>query len=407
MKTLILFLDAISATDFNEKNFPFLYKLAKEGAYGSTEIIPSCYHTEYSMFSGCLPIKHNVWTWYFLKENNSSFSKIKYILPIAKIFDRIKITKEINRKLIDIYLNLGRILQGKTRFLKTYKIPLELIPYFEISVDKSYVDHNPLPVPTLFDIFRREGIKYSALDYPTISTNKRTSFYWGKNDLNQLNRVKKLLRKNSVVYAHVWDLDAIEHKYGLHSKEALEHIKKLDNKVKEIVLTYKEELRVIIFSDHGGCNVKKTKNILPIIKKYSERYFMGSTDVQIWLKNLSQKEELKKILKEEDYLVYDEKNIEKELSIPYNRNFVGDLMVAVKPEEQLYPDFFRDTDKVASMHGYTKKTEELKGIFILNGFNVKTKNIKGMKLYDIMPTILAAMKIKIPGGCDGKSRVQS
>jgi predicted AlkP superfamily pyrophosphatase or phosphodiesterase len=404
MKTFILFLDAFSSSDFNEENCPFLYKLAKEGAYGSTEIIPSCYHTEYSMFSGCLPTQHNVWTWFYRKEK-SSFSRIKYIKFIADRLDKMQQTRNINRRIMDIYLTLWRMIEGKTRFLRTNRIPINFLPFFEIAVDKSYVDHNPLPVPTLFDVFRKEGIKYSAMDYPVISNNKRTFFYLGKKDFKQLMKMEKLLKKNSVVYAHIWDLDAIEHKYGLHSKEALEHIKKLDEKIKEIVSSYNGELRVIIFSDHGGCNVKKTKNILPIIKDYADKYFIGSTNAQVWLKDLSKKEELEKKLKEEDYLIYDEKNIEKELSIPYYRDYVGDFMIAVKPGEQLYPDFFRDTDKVESMHGYTKKTPEINGIFIANGFDSKTKNIKGMKLYDIMPTILGAMKIKIPEGCDGKSRI--
>src|SRR4030042_1321176 len=220
MKTLILFLDAISSTDFNEKNCPFLYNLAKNGAYGSTEIIPSCYHTEYSMLSGCLPLKHNTWTWFYLKKN-SSFSKIKYILPLLKLLEKLKL-KNIARNMADIYINLFRLFSGKTRFLKSYRIPFELVGDFEIAADKSYVDHNPLPVPTLFDVFREKKIKYCAMDYPTISDNKGTFFYVGKNDFKQLNRVEKLLRKDySVVYAHVWDLDAIEHRYGLHSKEAL------------------------------------------------------------------------------------------------------------------------------------------------------------------------------------------
>jgi predicted AlkP superfamily pyrophosphatase or phosphodiesterase len=404
MKTFILFLDAFSSSDFNEKNCPFLYNLAKNGVYGSTEIIPSCYHTEYSMLSGFLPLKHKVWSWYYLKKNNSSFAKIKPFLGIAKFLEKNKKTRKINRKLIDGYLSLWRMLEGKTRFLSTNKIPLDFLPYFDISIDKSYVDHNPICVPTLFDLFRQEGIKYSAMDYPTISNNKRTFFYTGKRDLKQLDKLKKLLKKNSVVYAHIWDLDAIEHKYGLHSKEALEHIRKLDNKLKEI-LSSEKEMNVIIFSDHGGCNVKKTRNILPLIQDYAEIYFIGSTNANIWLKDSSKKEELEKKIKKEGYLVYDEKNIAEELKIPYNRDFVGDFMVAVKPGEQLYPDFFRDTDKVESMHGYTGKTPELDGIFIMNGFGLKPRQIKDMKLYDITPTILSAMKLKIPEGCDGKPRV--
>jgi predicted AlkP superfamily pyrophosphatase or phosphodiesterase len=402
MKTLILFLDAFSITDFNEENCPFLYNLARRGAYGQLEIVPSCYHTEYSMLSGCLPLKHKIWTWYVTKEN-SSFSKVKKIKWLINLFKR---NEKMQRKIIDIYINSIRLITGKTRFLKTNKIPLNFLEKFEIAVDKSYVDHNPLPVPTLFDVLRENNIDYSAMDYPTIANNKRTFFYFGKGDFAQLKKIEKLLKKHSVVYAHIWQLDAIEHKYGLHSKEAIEHIKKLDTRIKEIISNVGGEMKTIIFSDHGGCKMTNTKNILPIIKNYSDLYFIGSTNAQVWMKDPSKKEELKKILKKEGYLVYDKFNIEKELKIPYTRDAVGDLMVAVNPGEQLYPDFFRDTDLVKSMHGYTKKTQELKGIFIVHGFNLKTKIIKNMSLYDITPTILYSMKLNIPLIYDGKSKVK-
>ncbi len=405
MKTLILFLDAFSFSDFNEKNCPFLYKLAKEEVYGPLEIIPAGYHTEYTMLSGCLPIKHGIWTWYYLKEN-SSFSKIKYIMPILKILEKIKQNK-LKIKIIDIYVNFIRLLQGKTRFLSVNKIPINLIKKFEISVDKSYVDHNPLPVPTLFDLLRKNRKKYVAMDYPTISDYKRTWFFTGKDDFKQLKKIKKLLKKYPMVYAHVWKLDAIEHEFGLHSKQALEHIKKLDDSIKKIVLSQKEKIRLVIFSDHGGCSIEKTKDIQKIFKRYEGDYFIGSTNAHMWLKNPDEeiKEKLKKELKEKDCLVYDETNIEKELKIPYKREFVGDILAFVKPHEQFYPDFFRDTAKVKSMHGYTKKVPELDGIFLMNGFGLKKKKIKDMKLYDITPTILKAMKIKIPEICDGEAKI--
>ncbi|MDO8517231.1 MAG: alkaline phosphatase family protein [Nanoarchaeota archaeon] len=405
MKTLILFIDAFSFTDLNEKNAPFIFNLAKNGSYGPLTTIPAGYHIEYSMLSGSLPLKHNVWTWYYLKKN-SSFSKIKYIKPLIKLLNK---NEKMQRKLIDVYINLLRLLSGKTRFLKTNKIPINLLEKFEIAVDKSYVDHNPLNVPTLFDIFRKQNINYVAMEYPTISNKNKTWFYSGKDDFKQLEKTEKLLEKYDVVYNHIWNLDSIEHKYGLHSAEALEHIKKIDSYVEKIVLSQREPIKIVIFSDHGGCNVNQTKNILDILKGFNVDYFIGSTTCQIWFKedNLKEKERLKNILKDHDYLIYDKKNIEKELKIPYKREFVGDILAWVKPGEQIYPDFFRDTDKVKSMHGYTQKVPEMAGIFIMNGFDKKDKKnkIKEMMLYDIAPTILKGFNMEIPKEWDGKARV--
>lgn len=402
-KTLILFIDAFSFSDLKEENCPFLYKLAKEGAYGSLITIPAGYHIEYSMLSGCLPLKHNVWAWYYLNPKGS-FSKIKYIKKALKLFDLFKAEK-LKRFSVDVYINLVRLLQGKTRFLRSNKIPIELLENFDVSVDKMHFEHNPLPVPTMFDVIRENDVKYVGMEFPVISDNKRTGFYFKKGDFKEIEKAERLLRQNDIVYLHIWGLDKIEHKYGLHSKEAIEYLKMTDEKVRG-VLERNPETRVVIFSDHGGVNVTKTKNIKSILDKYECQYFLGSTSVQIWFKepNEKLKKKLKLELKKGGYLVYDKSNIESELFIPYKREYVGDLLAYVKPGEQIYPDFFRDDSKVLSMHGYTQKTPELNGVFLMHGFGVK-KKIQGMKLYDIPPTILKGMGIKTPEMWDGKARI--
>ena len=404
MKTLILFIDAFSFSDLKEENCPFIYKLAKEEVYGNVTTIPAGYHIEYSMVSGCLPMKHNVWAWYYWNPKGS-FSNIKYIKPFLDLLEKIGLGR-FNRIIVDYYINFIRLIGGKTRFLKTNKIPLDILQNFEVSVDKMHFEHNPLPVPTMFDIFREKGIKYIGMEFPIVSDEKGTGFYFTKEDFKELKIAEKKLRKKDIAYLHIWKLDALEHKFGLHSKEALDYIRRVDKEIKGIVERNKN-LRIIIFSDHGGVKVTKTRNILPILKKYDCDYFLGSTGAQVWFKklDLEKKAELKKLLKKEGYIIYDETNIEKELFIPYKREFVGDLMIDVEPGEQIYPDFFRDTAKVKSMHGYTHKVPELAGIFIMNHFGLKKKQIKGMKLYDIAPTILKGMKIEIPKIWDGKARI--
>lgn len=401
MKTLILFIDAFSFKDLRKENCPFLYSLAKEGASGNLTTVPAGYHIEYSMVSGCLPLKHNVWAWYYLNPKGS-FSKVKYI---KKMLGKIK-NERTKRLIIDYYVNFIRLMSGKTRFLKTNKIPLSILENFDVSVDKMHFEHNPLPVPTMFDVFRKNNIRYVGMEFPVVSDNKKTGFYFSKGDVKELKIAEQKLRKYDIVYLHVWGLDSLEHKYGLHSKEALEYIKNIDSKIKEIAKRNRD-MNIIIFSDHGGVNVKKTKDILSILKKYDCNYFLGSTSSQIWLKNKddSVKRQLKKELKAENYLVYDETNIEKELFIPYKREFVGDLLAYVKPGEQIYPDFFRNTAKVKSMHGYTEKKPELAGIFIMKMSDTKRKKIHGMNLYDIAPTILKAMNLEIPKIWDGKPRI--
>jgi Type I phosphodiesterase / nucleotide pyrophosphatase len=400
-KTLILFIDAFSFTDLNEENTPFINKLAKEGAGGPVTTVPAGYHIEYSMLSGALPLKHNVWTWYYMNDKGS-FSSIKYIKPLIRVVDIF--SKKLSRTMIDVYVNLIRLFQGKTRFLKTNKIPIDLLEKFEISADKSYIDHNPMPIPTLFDVLRGNGVQYTAMEFPTISNNRKTGIYFEGEDFRQIRKAEKFLRKDQVVFLHIWGLDKIEHEYGLHSDEAISYLKKVDHRLQEIYEEYGEDLNIIIFSDHGGCNVTKTKNIKEILDQYEGDFFIGSTTAQVWLKDINQKSELETILKDKGYLVYNESNVEKELLIPYKREFVGDILVYVKPGEQLYPDYFRDTDRVKSMHGYSERVPELEGVFVINGFETGGRKIQGMNLYDIAPTILKAMGMPLPESWDGEPK---
>jgi len=399
-KTLMLFIDAFSFSDFNKENTPNLWKLVKDNVYGRLKTVPAGYHIEYSMLSGCLPLKHNVWAWYYMNPKGS-FSKIKYVRALIKVLE--KFNKE--RFFIDIYINLIRLFSGKTRFLKSNKIPIDTLEKFDVSVDKMHFEHNPLPVPTLFDVLRKNNIKYVGMEFPVISDHKKTGFYFKKGDFDQIDKAEKLLGKYDIVYLHVWKLDALEHKYGLHSKDALMYLKEIDKKIGNIIKK-NPGLRLIVFSDHGGVNVKKTINVMPILDDFECDYFIGSTTVQVWLKNPSdiKKKELKDRFEKKGLLVYDENNIEKELFIPYRRNYVGDMIVWVKPGEQFFPDFFRKNARVKSMHGYSVKVPELDGIFIMGGFGTK-KKIEGMNLYDIAPTVLKGLGIKPPSIWDGKSGI--
>lgn len=406
MVTIALFLDALRYDDLNKENCPYLYELAVNGTSGRLHTLAG-YHIEYSMLSGYYPLEHNVWIWYYYDPKNSCFKWINPIKPLLKILDR-SFLRNMSRNFIGYSTMLSRYINGKTRFLKLNEIPIDKLSYFNISVDKFYTDVNALNVPTLFDTLRDNNKKYFAMEYPWIATKDGMKIAFFKADDNSNFKLleRELKKGYDLLYCHVWNLDSLQHKYGIRSKEALGHLKKIDDNVKSLVENAKktDDVNVIIFSDHGMTEVIGTINPLDILNEYNAEYFLGSTMVQIWLKDISKKDEVRQRFLKLNCLVYDEYNIE-ELKIPYKREFVGDLLVAAKPGYQFYPDFFRKDHNAKAMHGYTMKNKDLDGIFIINGKNIKKNALNDASLVDIVPTILKVMSIKIKEKYDGKARI--
>ena len=406
MKTIVLFLDAFRYNDMNENNCPYIYKLAKCGAYGPLKTLAG-YHVEYSILSGYFPLKHNVWIWYYYDKGASCFKWIKPLKPMLVYLDGT-LLRSFTRNFISYATMLIRYFQGKTRLLKANEIPIEKMDNFNISVDKFYTDKNSLNVPTLFDILRENKVRYMASEYPWIATNDCMKLaFFKRGDESNFKILNKNIEKYELLYCHVWNLDSLQHKYGTKSSESLMHIKKIDGFVKDLVESSKKndnDLNVVIFSDHGMTNVIGTINAFNVLKDYEADYFIGSTTLQIWLNDLSKKNEIKQKFLKLNCLVYDEKNIGK-IKIPYNRSFAGDMLVAARPGYQFYPDYFRKDANARAMHGYTTKNRDLDGIFIINGNAVKNKHIKHASLVDIMPTILKLIGIKNNDEYDGKAKI--
>ncbi|MEK6940763.1 MAG: alkaline phosphatase family protein [Nanoarchaeota archaeon] len=407
VKVLLLFLDAFRHDLVTRENTPFLYKLSREGIFGNLNTLAG-YHVEYSMFSGCLPTKHHVWTWYGLSKN-SDWKWTKPFIPIFLVLDNYSITRKIIRNFISYYSMGLRKLKGKSRFMMVNRIPLTKLWKFQTTVDRSYIDKNPLRVPTLFDVLRKNKKKYLAYDYPTKATHIKTSLYTSHgDDVITLNKLKKSLKKDyDLRFAHVWNLDSLQHKHGTDSNEVRTHLRKLDTAVKELLTEArkKEPTTVMIFADHGMSKVEKTVNPFDVLKNYKGKVecFVGSTLLNIWFKDKTLKKELTEKFERLGCYVYDKNNI-KSIKIPYDHEIVGDIMIAVGPGGQFWPDYFRKDAIVKAMHGYTVKTKDQDGIFIVNGPNINKKKLKNVQLVDITPTVLKLFGLDIPKACDGIAR---
>lgn len=405
MKTLILFLDSLRFLDVNQQNTPFFDQICQRSAFGPLTPLFG-YHTEYSIISGCYPAKHNIWTWFHYAPN-SSFGWIRPFLPTFRIIDKTFFSSYL-RKFISLVTCLLRYLGGKTRIIPIYKIPLNEAVKFEYTVDKNHTDFDSLPLPNLFDILQRNKIAFWASDWPFITDNNgiRLSFFTN-NEAAKLKAAAKALLKKEAVYLHVWELDYVQHKFGIESPEVKQHLSFLDKQIEKIVASFGglDNLNLVIFSDHGMAKVINKVDILPVLRPYLSKidFFPDSTMARIWLKDQSIKDRLKEDLAAlRCGRIYDRENAEN-LKINYSRSHSGDLLFALDIGLQLSPNFFQGHQLAKAMHGYVDHGPDLEGVLIVSSPKIQPKKVESANLVDVVPTILDLLDIKTNINFDGKS----
>ncbi len=232
----------------------------------------------------------------FYKKQNSSLRFVKYLSFLDKF-------GKIGRLIADSLINLPRYIRGYELF-RTGKVPLNQLWKFEFSVSKP--------------AYKIKGVKY--------------------------------------IYFN--DLDKIGHKYGTKSKEIIDAIRQIDEKISRMDFD-------IILSDHGMVDIKKTISV-PL----AENCFIDSDMARYW----GSKEELERIKKE---LLLKEGKI-----TDWKNKDYGELVFVANTGILISPNFWQGKTFIRAMHGYDGKDKEMRGVYILNKEGKKT-NLKAEQLHEI------------------------
>ena len=380
MKTLILWIDAFRYDYLSEDVTPFLFSLVTRFGSGSLEPVFGYTSIGASFFTGLSPDKH----------------------------DQLAIYRYGNKPIRNWLLNflppsLGNIYFNLFRYLKQDDNPVYLIPYkyakhFSLSQNKYYHHPDALPVKTIFDVFRDQGISFLLYNWPLLadSDGTRLTLNTKANDEERTSTFIRLLKKQHDVYIlHLWDIDKYGHHYGPGSPELTAKIREQDELIRIIVAEFSlASDNIVIWSDHGMLNVHKHLNIESKLPRFRDGYiyFLDSTMARFWFFNEGKRDEIIRILDDIGYghrLTDDEK---KGFRIDFGHTRYGEEIFVVNPGVLLYPNFFQK-QPVKGMHGYDLSDRGEWGFFIVNH---KTK--PSGTVMDLLPTILQMMHIDVEQG---------
>jgi len=269
-------------------------------------------------------------------------------------------------------------------------LPPGISKYF--SIESSKPDHKE----TIFSILSSKDISWST------QTDMQNP-YFTKTLPKSVEQFKTTGRE--VDFFYFYGADGLGHVNGVDSEELKNYLKKVDNKVKELIKTNDD---FFIFSDHGMVKINDFINVKNHLDKSSLRLgkdyvvFYDATMVRFWVLNKNKEKELLKIISKIPKTTFMTKKLLKRYNLNFKNNKWFDYMLLMDPGVRPFPDYFIPVKwGIKAYHGYWPEHPDSKGIFITNTFKTKKKEID---IVDIMPTILKAMRLKkeIPEGIDGE-----
>ena len=414
---IIISLDALRADDIElMKKLPNFSILIQNGAYAKRvkTIYPSLtYPAHTTIVTGNYPKNHGIvnnklmipenkkapWFWY------RKYIKTKTIYDLAKesglttaaIFWPVSAKSSIKYNMPEIFSYNKYVSQEISSLLSGSLL-------YQLKLFKKYKH-------------MKKGINEPELDDFAIQCTLDTLKYYHPN----------------LLLLHLLDLDTQRHNYGTHSSEALDALKRHDERLGKILMLLNKynldnNYNIVVLGDHGFQDFDKYININGIFKNenllsvdinnniVSWEAFAKSCDGSsyIYLKDSSNKLLKNHINSILEKLITNPKNGIKAI---YNNSELVSLggdpnatfmleanegfVFSEKIDENLITPAKSTKENSVGTHGYSPENSNLDTLFIGYGPSFKSNtSINNMNLIDIAPTLAKSLEIEFPN-CDG------
>lgn len=419
--TIFICLDAFRHDYLSVNTTPFLCTLAQQGLSGRLETLLGFTGIYVSAFSSVYPETHGIWTLFHYDPSNSPFKWISSLsTPLSTLFGNHSINRYTRLLLSGLNSGVRYLLRG-TRPEMIYDIPLRYLKYFDVSMTKALCQKGALgKLPTIFDALRDGGRSFIFLDWPLTCTNLGMKIDFRRHsDTSVCDKVKQYLKNDyHLYYFHLWDLDKVVHTYGANSKHVDSKLRELDDMLRDVIVKFRRrhsQVNIIVFSDHGMLDVKRTINIQSEVDRSALEpesdylMFLDSTLARFWFRSVKARKIVVQILKDVKGGHILTKNELRRHRIDCSPVKYGEIRFLADPGVLIIPNYFQEFEKVKAMHGYDPLHPDQYGIFIgcFPRLNVEVSCLDSIKLVDVPSTLLEAMALPLPHTFEGKSLIQN
>lgn len=367
MTTVFILLDAFRPDYI--KNAPFIEKLSHSSLSGPLVPPFGFMSTSGAIFAGLDPQESNLCYKFCLAKESSPFNFTKGLSKFMPI-DFLKPARGIGKHFISLLVRHKAHGTAVSFYGSSERIPFGLLPLFDFGQKKRPDEDGFVPLPSLFDILKRENKKYLYLGFA-----RPRSFheYARKFMLNMvlkkryaedeylIDLFKKDISRNNYdfMHLHLNSLDSLGHAFGPDSPEIEDGIKRIDGWVENLYNFLKDRfpsLNFVIASDHGMTEVKGTIDIWKIFLKSKLKPgidfipFLDATQARFWgdSKAMDYIRDMLAEVKGGRFLTGDDIT---RLGLRFKDNRYGDLFWVCDDGQVLSPNFFDETP-TRGAHGY-------------------------------------------------------
>lgn len=398
---VVIQLDACRADYISRGRTPFLQKLADKGLSGS--LVPTFgFEPEAAYLAGLYPDECDGGMHFWYEPEQSHF-KTARILP-ACVDGAPWIMQLVLRRLISWYVG-KRTVYSRVRFAsQTCRIPFRYLPCFDIADKHLFDDPKFARGQGIFSLLKANNKRYFLHGAPACPTRAE----------KVLQAVERADHPYDFIFLHIGDLDGIGHKYGPHSMETRQALKRVDDVLRRIYDFLKGvygDLNLVVFGDHGMVEVEKCLNIkdkLKSLRVTCEKdyiYFLDSTFARFWVFTERAEQEIKKMLGDlQGGHTLSQAEMD-QYHLNYSHNRFGDLIFFADPGVLILPNFWNNTLPEKGMHGYAPEYPGQQSALVIHSSKVKAANRAEdpVDMRRIFPTFLDLMDLGIPERTSVKS----
>ncbi|MDZ7859864.1 MAG: alkaline phosphatase family protein [Candidatus Krumholzibacteriota bacterium] len=295
-----------------------------------------------SIFTGLPPDKHELWMMYSFARDKSPFKWLSMI-PESVSEKRLWLNRLIHWKL--------RCFDNIKSYYSLYNIPRNVLRYLDLPAKGNlFVPGGVEKVNTVIDELAHRDSRIFVRDYHTPEVLA----------FEQLEEA--LVKREADFYLlYTAGLDADLHKYGTKHENIDAHLRWYSERL-ENLLSINNNIRLLVFGDHGMCEVSDTIDIKEKIEavglRIPEDYipFYDSTLARFKVYSKKAEREITDILSDlQSGIILDDIE-KKKLGIYFADNEYGDVIFLLNAGKIILPSYMSDSP-VAGMHGYHPDNE--------------------------------------------------
>jgi hypothetical protein len=401
MSTILVLLDAFRHDYLTEKNTPFLWKCAQEGANyaGVEQSLGFCERSE--ILTGLRGDVRGFFTAIGFDPANSPYIKTpllnylefveKYLLLGLNFFP-LHFGSRVHKKLRHL---VSCHLKKRKMSMSAYLIPFTWLPYFALTEDRiDHRDPKAFPMPSILSLLEGAGGTYL---YDTFSAlNIDTKYRTDCDRFDAVIRDFKVFPKD-LYLVYVAATDEYGHRYGPDSHKFQVTLRQLDKNIEKFVHDTECTNRgnnYLFLGDHGMLPVtsrmdaeKEISTMLRTTGLYNGKdviYFLDSTMVRFWTMSEKARNSLPGILYGTEIFnrsgSWMNDALAKRYHVPWPDRRYGDLLWIANPGVLVFPDFFHRFTPCKGMHGYDPALPESQGMCILWGKGIPSSKHPVMPL---------------------------